>query len=62
MGWTRAIRLDVAESLYLALERHAEEQDVGVATAMRIVLLDWLKDHPLPDLVPDDEQEPAWSL
>lgn len=62
MGRTRAIRLDLAEGVYLALERHAAERDIGVGTAMRVVLIEWLEDNPLPEVVSDDDQEPAWSL
>ena len=44
---TRTVRLPLATSVYMALEAHAIEDDIGVSDIIRRIIIRWSDEHPI---------------
>jgi len=45
---SRTIRLDIAQPIYENLDAQAVEQDIGLSTLIRRILIEWAYEHPPP--------------
>jgi hypothetical protein len=42
----RTLRFDISSSIYPQLERHAQNEDMGVPDLVRRIIIDWVKANP----------------